>query len=137
MARHRARLQSLPGEAGPQLEHAAVRALLNVAEATAALEVAVRVGGLSAEQAAPARAWRSRLGQRLTYARRDRLEHAVHRRGRARPARWRGRARPRAGPNAVATSITPVRLWAVRGVWAPRRCGFVHDVSVGDVAGTP
>ncbi len=89
VARHRTRLHGLPGEAGPQLERAAVRALLNVAEAAgrqgvrdrarvfaiargeaceaaAALEVAVLFGALSAEDAAPARAWLVRLAQMLT-----------------------------------------------------------------------
>jgi len=89
IAEHRARLHGLPGEAGPQLERAAVRALLNVAEAAgrqgardrarvfaiargeaceaaAALEVAVLFGALTSAQAAPARAWLSRLGQMLT-----------------------------------------------------------------------
>jgi len=89
VAEQRARLRGLPGEAGTQLERAAVSALLNVAEAagrqgardrarvfaiargeaceaTAALEVAVLFGALTAEQAAPARALLERLTRMLS-----------------------------------------------------------------------
>jgi four helix bundle protein len=89
VARHRSRLHGLPGEAGPQLERAAVRALLNLSEAAgrqgvrdrarvfaiargeaceaaAALEVAVLFGAVSATEAATARALLVRLGQMLT-----------------------------------------------------------------------
>ena len=85
----RARLRGLPGEAGTQLERAAVSALLNVAEAvgrqgardrarvfaiargeaceaTAALEVALLFGALTADQAAPARALLARLTSMLS-----------------------------------------------------------------------
>jgi len=88
-AAHRRQLRGLPGESGPQLERALVRALLNVAEAAgrqgvadrarvfaiargetceaaAALEVAVLYGALTPQQAAPARALLVRLGQMLT-----------------------------------------------------------------------
>jgi four helix bundle protein len=89
VARQRGRLRGLPGEAGPQLERAAVSAMLNVAEgagrqavrdrarvfaiargeaceAAAALDVAVLFGALTAEQAAPARALLYRLTRMLS-----------------------------------------------------------------------
>jgi len=89
VAAHRERLRGLPGEAGPQLERAAVSALLNVAEAagrqgardrarvfaiargetceaTAALEVAVLCGAVAAAEAAPARALLDRLTRMLS-----------------------------------------------------------------------
>ena len=89
VAQHRCQLHGLPGEAGPQLERACVRALLNTAEAAgrqgprdrarvfaiargetceaaAALDVAVLFGALTASEAAPARALLVRLGQMLT-----------------------------------------------------------------------
>jgi four helix bundle protein len=88
VARHRARLRGLPGQAGPQLERAAVPTQLNIAQAAgrqgardrarlfaiargearqaaAALEVAVLFGAVSAEAAA-LRALLVRLGQMLT-----------------------------------------------------------------------
>ena len=89
VAGQRTRLRGLPGEAGTQLERAAVSAFLNVAEAagrqgardrarifaiargeaceaTAALEVAMLFGALTAEQAAPARALLERLTRMLS-----------------------------------------------------------------------
>jgi four helix bundle protein len=89
VAQHRRQLHGLPGEAGPQLERACVRALLNTAEAAgrqgvrdrarvfaiargeaceaaAALDVAVLFGALTVTEAAPARALLVRLGQMLT-----------------------------------------------------------------------
>jgi four helix bundle protein len=89
VAQYRHKLHGLPGEAGPQLERACVRALLNTAEAAgrqgvrdrarvfaiargeacaaaAALDVAQLFGALTAIEAAPARALLVRLGQMLT-----------------------------------------------------------------------
>ncbi|MBI5477289.1 MAG: four helix bundle protein [Deltaproteobacteria bacterium] len=88
VAQQRARLHGLPGEAGPQLERAAVSAMLNVAEGAgrqaprdrarvfaiargeaceaAALDVAVLFGALTAEQAAPARALLDRFTRMLS-----------------------------------------------------------------------
>ncbi|MBI5481172.1 MAG: four helix bundle protein [Deltaproteobacteria bacterium] len=89
VAQQRGRLRGLPGEAGPQLERAAVSAMLNVAEAAgrqaardrarvfaiargeaceaaAALDIAVLFGALTAEQAAPARALLDRLTRMLS-----------------------------------------------------------------------
>ena len=89
VAQHRGRWRGLPGEAGPQLERAAVSAMLNVAEAAgrqalrdrqrvfaiargevceaaAAIDVAVLFGALTAEQAAPARALLDRLTRMLS-----------------------------------------------------------------------
>jgi len=89
VALHRGRLRGLPGEAGAQLERAAVSAMLNVAEAAgrqaardrqrvfaiargeacetaAALDVAVLFGALTAGQAAPARALLDRLTRMLS-----------------------------------------------------------------------
>jgi len=89
VGQRRRQLHGLPGEAGPQLERACVRALLNTAEAAgrqgvrdrarvfaiargeaceaaAALDVAVLFGALTSAEAAPARALLVRLGQMLT-----------------------------------------------------------------------
>jgi four helix bundle protein len=89
VAQHRRQLHGLPGEAGPQLERACVRALLNTAEAAgrqgvrdrarvfaiargetceaaAAREIAVLFGALTAAETAPVRALLVRLGQMLT-----------------------------------------------------------------------
>jgi four helix bundle protein len=89
LAAHRAQLRGLPGEAGPQLERAAVRTLLNIAEAAgrqaprdrarvfaiargeaceaaAALGVATLYGALTAAEAAWARAHLVRVGQMLS-----------------------------------------------------------------------
>jgi len=89
VARYRHKLHGLPGEAGPQLERASVRALLNIAEAAgrqgprdrarvfalargetceaaAALKVAVLYGAFSAAEAQPARALLVRQGQMLS-----------------------------------------------------------------------
>ena len=89
LAAHRDRLRGLPGEAGPQLERAAVRTLLNIAEAAgrqaprdrarvfaiargeaceaaAALEVATLYGALTAAQATWARSRLVRVGQMLS-----------------------------------------------------------------------
>jgi four helix bundle protein len=89
VAQHRRQLHGLPGEAGPQLERACVRALLNTAEAAgrqgvrdrarvfaiargetceaaAALDIAVLFGALTAAEVAPARTLLVRLGQMLT-----------------------------------------------------------------------
>jgi four helix bundle protein len=89
VAQHRRQLHGLPGEAGPQLERACVRALLNTAEAAgrrgprdrarvfaiargeaceaaAALDVAELFGALTTAEAAPVRALLVRLGQMLT-----------------------------------------------------------------------
>jgi four helix bundle protein len=106
VARHRARLRGLPAEAGLQPERAAVRALLNLAEAAgrqgvrdrarvfaiargetceaaAALEVAVLFGAVSAAEAAAARALLVRLGQMLTRLARTPVAGSVTRGGAA------------------------------------------------------
>jgi four helix bundle protein len=89
VARHRGLLHGLPGQVGPQLERAAVRILLNIAEAAgrqgprdrgrvfaiargevceaaAALEVAELFGALAPAAAAGGRQLLVRLGQMLT-----------------------------------------------------------------------
>jgi four helix bundle protein len=89
LATHRAALRGLPGEAGPQLERAAVRTLLNIAEAAgrqaprdrarvfaiargeaceaaAALEVAALFGALTPAEVAWARGRLVRVGQMLS-----------------------------------------------------------------------
>jgi len=89
VARYRHKLHGLPGEAGPQLERASVRALLNIAEAAgrqgprdrarvfaiargetceaaAALKVAVLYGAFTSTEAEPARALLVRQGQMLS-----------------------------------------------------------------------
>jgi len=89
VAQHRHALRGLPGEAGPQLERAVVRVVLNIAEAAgrgsprdrarvfgiargeaceaaAALEVATLLGALSTQQSAQARGLLVRIGQMLT-----------------------------------------------------------------------
>jgi four helix bundle protein len=89
VVRHREKLHGLPGEVGPQLERAAVRAALNLAEATgrvgvrdqlrvfaiargetceaaAATDIAALYGALTAAESAELRALLCRLGQMLT-----------------------------------------------------------------------
>jgi len=89
LAAHRDRLRGLPGEAGPQLERAAVRTMLNIAEASgrqaprdrarvfaiargedceaaAALEVATLYGAFTTGEAAWVRSRLVRVGQMLS-----------------------------------------------------------------------